>query len=56
MLHKLSCLVGRHAWVHQVNREVAGKDGSFSSCSRCGKEKASYGPPTSGGATGLGGM
>jgi hypothetical protein len=56
MLEKLSCLVGRHAWVEQVNRDVAGKDAVYSVCSRCGKERAGYGPPTAGGATGIGGL
>lgn len=54
MIRKLSCLLGRHAWAHQVNREVAGREAAFSLCTRCGKEKTSYGPPTAGGATGLG--
>jgi len=53
MMKKLSCLLGRHAWTHQVNREVAGQDSAYLLCTHCGKEKTSYGPPTAGGATGL---
>ena len=54
MIQRLSCLIGRHAWAPHVNREAAGRDGAFSLCTRCGKEKTAYGPPTAGGATGLG--
>jgi hypothetical protein len=46
------CHLGRHSWRQERNPEAGGgRDGTFSLCRRCGKEKAEYGRPP---ATGVG--
>ena len=40
----LRCLLGRHRWEPRRNPEVGGADANYDVCSRCGKERAKFGP------------
>lgn len=48
----LLCRLGSHEWVQQHNPEVGGAEGVYEQCSRCGKERPSWKPPSMGMAGG----
>lgn len=53
MFGKLMCTFGRHSWQRRHNPDVGGAESVYFICTRCGKEKPGYGPPSSGQATGM---
>jgi hypothetical protein len=47
------CRLGRQSWERRLNPEIGGASAVSFVCSRCGKDKASYDPPTPGQAAGM---
>ncbi len=45
-MKRVLCFLGRHDWQRHVNHEASGPDANYDLCSRCGKEKKQFGPPT----------
>ena len=54
MLARLACALGRHRWEPFANPETADTGSPYLVCSRCGKDKKQYDPPTPGQAKGMG--
>lgn len=50
----LLCRLGRHAWRHQRSPDVSGAGAHYEVCTRCNKEKKTYGKPPWTGLIGAG--